>query len=562
MLKQAHKRKRNVYRDCLNSLFLATVSTLLTTTSVGAAEKIYAAFGPLDFSLSVTDLENYVKTGKVTPELKFLTKRLNPKQQEELRTALQKSYDVKALTLSRAFYAPMGENILQRIGKIIQTGTGQNGKFALRAALVQAAAEGDFTLIKVLKKFPTPGIRINTSETITAIKKIAEVFADTPTAIAEINKLSQAEIAAAPPINYKQLADIRTSGSATYASKTIYLQDTSRDRKYPVDLYLPPANNNSREPIPVVVISHGFSDSRSTFTQLAKFLASHGFAVALPEHIGSNFDQREATLAGRGRELFRLNEFIDRPLDVTFLLNYLEGLNQSEFQGRLNLQKVGIIGHSFGGYTALMLGGATVDFEQLTQDCQEEPFNISSLLQCRAREFKPSSMQRKILSQGLRDPRIQLIIALNPVSSIILGQKGLSRIQVPVVMGSAGYDPATPVVGEQIRAFTWLQTPNKYLVLADGFSHTTELTTLLNSLFYPPSASAQLADEVKIFQQNARIMMLAFLQVYIAERSQYRPYIQPSYAQFINESESPFKFSMIRSLNPEQWKKILQGVRE
>lgn len=299
----------------------------------------------------------------------------------------------------------------------------------------------------------------------------------------------------------------------------------------------------------MVVISHGFGDSPSSFTELAKFLASYGFAVALPEHIGSNFAQQEATLAGRGRELFRLNEFVDRPLDVTFLLNYLEGLNQSDFQGRLNLKKVGVIGHSFGGYTALMLGGATVDFQQLMRDCEQDSWNLSSLLQCRAEEFKPASVQRKLLSQGLRDSRIQLVITLNPVSSIVLG-KGLSRIQVPVVMGSAGYDPATPVVEEQIRAFNWLQTPNKYLVLADGFSHTTELTSLLNNLLYSPSTSARLEDDVKIFQQNARTMMLAFLQVYIAERSQYLPYIQPAYAQFI--SKSPFDFSMVRSLQPKE----------
>ena len=43
----------------------------------------------------------------------------------------------------------------------------------LRAALVQAAAENDFSLVKVLKKFPTPGIRINTSEAIDTVKKIA-----------------------------------------------------------------------------------------------------------------------------------------------------------------------------------------------------------------------------------------------------------------------------------------------------------------------------------------------------------------------------------------------------
>ncbi len=558
MLNKAIRRKQKFDRFLFNSLFIATISTLLTTIPVGAAEKIYAAFGPLDFSVSVADLENFVQTGKVTPELKLLIKRLNSKQKEELQEALQKSYDVKPVLLSQYFYSPMGKDVLRRAGKIIQTKAGQNGMLALRAALVLAAAEGDFTLIKVLKKFPTSGIRINTSETIKTLKEITDVFADTKTTIAQIDKLSKAEIAAAPSIDYNTLPDIRTLGSVQYSSQTIYLKDTTRNRKYPVDLYLPPANSNSREKIPVVVISHGFADSRSSFTELAKFLASHGFAVALPEHIGSNFAQQEATLAGRGRELFRLNEFIDRPLDVTFLLNYLEGLNQSNFQGRLNLKKVGIIGHSFGGYTALMVGGATVDFEQIIQDCKQDSLNISSLLQCRAKEFKPSSVQRKILSQGLKDPRIQLVITLNPVSSIVFGKKGLSRIQVPVVMGSAGYDPATPVVGEQIRAFNWLQTPNKYLVLVDGFSHTTELTTLLNSLFYSSSGSENLEDDVKMFQQNARTMMLAFLQVHIAERSQYLPYIQPSYAQFI--SKSPFDFSMIRSLKPEDLRS--EGVKE
>jgi predicted dienelactone hydrolase len=557
------KKNKRCY---FNSLFLAIASTLLTTIPAVAASKIYAAFGPADFSVAVSDIENFVNTGEVTPELKFLIKELSPKQREELRKALQKSYDVKPIMLSQAFYDPMGEKLLRRIGELIQTGSGQNGMMALRAALVQAAASGDFNLVKVLKKFPTPGIRINTSETIYTLKNITDVFQDTKIAIAQINKLSQQEIAAEPPIDYEKLTDIRISGSVNYTSKTVFLQDRSRNRKYPVDLYLPPVNGNSQEKIPVVVISHGFSDSRTTFTVLAKFLASHGFAVALPEHIGSNFAQREATLAGKARQMFLLNEFVDRPIDVTFLLNYLEGLNQSDFQGKLNLKQVGMIGHSFGGYTALVLGGATVDFQQLAQDCQSKGLNISLLLQCRALEFTPSSPQRKLLSQGLQDPRIQLLITLNPVSSSILGRKGLSKIQIPVVMGSGGYDPATPVAVEQVRAFTWLQTPNKYLVLADGFSHTTELTTLFNHLFYTPSVAKTLDEEVTMFQENARAIMLAFLQAYIAERtdksarSAYRPYIQASYAKFI--SKSPFSFSMVRSLTPEQWEKILKGRRE
>ncbi|MDJ0677475.1 MAG: alpha/beta hydrolase [Calothrix sp. MO_167.B42] len=560
MLKKVSRRKQKFHQFLLNSLFVATISTLATTIPANAAEKIYAAFGPLDFSVSVADLENFVQTGKVTPKLKLLIRRLNTKQKEELRTTLQQSYDVKPVLLSQYFYSPMGENVLRRAGKIIQTKSGQNGMFALRAALILAAAEGDFTLVKVLQKFPTSGIRINTPETIKIIKEVGDVFADTKNAITQINKLSQGEIAAAPTIDYNTLPDIRTLGPVKYSSQTIYLKDTSRDRKYPVVLYLPPTNSNSREKIPVVIISHGFADSPKSFAELGKFLASHGFAVALPEHIGSNFAYQEATLAGRGRELFRLNEFIDRPLDVTFLLNYLEGLNQSDFQGRLNLKKVGIIGHSFGGYTALMLGGATIDFQQLQSDCQQEYFNISSLLQCRAKEFKPASVQRKILSQGLKDDRIQLLITLNPVSSIVFGQKGLSRVQVPVIMGSGGYDPATPLVTEQIRAFNWLETPKKYLVVADGFSHSSELTTLINSLLFSSSNSQNLENQVKALQQNARAIMLAFLRVYIEERSQYVPYVQPSYPQFI--SQPPFDLSLIRSLTPEQWEKIIGGKKE
>lgn len=247
MVNQIINRKQKLHRFLFNSLFLATISTILTTIPVGAAEKIYAAFGPLDFSVAVADLENFVQTGKVTPELKLLIKRLNSKQKEELRIALQKSYDVKPLLLSQYFYTPMGENVLRRAGKLIQTEAGQNGMFALRAALVLAAVEGDFTFIKVLKKFPTSGIRINTSETIKTLKEIADVFSDTKKTIAQINKLSKAEIAAAPSIDYDTLPDIRTLGSVKYSSQTIYLKDTSRNRKYPVDLYLPPANSNSQE---------------------------------------------------------------------------------------------------------------------------------------------------------------------------------------------------------------------------------------------------------------------------------------------------------------------------
>ena len=61
------------------------------------------------------------------------------------------------------------------------------------------------------------------------------------------------------------------------------------------------------------------------------------------------------------------------------------------FQGKLNLQQVGVFGQSLGGYTALALAGAKINFQQLKKDCTPnvlgETWNMSLLLQCRALEL-------------------------------------------------------------------------------------------------------------------------------------------------------------------------------
>jgi predicted dienelactone hydrolase len=87
--------------------------------------------------------------------------------------------------------------------------------------------------------------------------------------------------------------------------------------------------------------------------------------VAVSEHPGSDAKQLQALLSGRADEVTSPREFIDRPLDVKYLLDELTRLSQSEpgFQERLNLQQVGVIGQSFGGYTVLALAGAKLNFQ-------------------------------------------------------------------------------------------------------------------------------------------------------------------------------------------------------
>jgi predicted dienelactone hydrolase len=77
---------------------------------------------------------------------------------------------------------------------------------------------------------------------------------------------------------------------------------------------------------------------------VASHLASHGFAVALPDHIGSNGDYRAALFAGLTHDYFAASDFLNRPLDVTFLLDELARTNVSQYAGKLNLEQVAIAG--------------------------------------------------------------------------------------------------------------------------------------------------------------------------------------------------------------------------
>lgn len=43
----------------------------------------------------------------------------------------------------------------------------------------------------------------------------------------------------------------------------------------------------------------------------------------------------------------------------------MERRNKTEYEQRLKLNKVGVLGHSFGGYTALAVAGATWDFDNI-----------------------------------------------------------------------------------------------------------------------------------------------------------------------------------------------------
>ncbi len=407
------------------SLTLLLAWPTLLALPIQAAERIYFSFGLLERSISVASLEAYAETGQVGSDLARFLNFLTPEQQVELRTALTVSHQLSPVAVSQSFYEPMGEQVLGYIGNLIQTGKRQNGLFALRSALILAAGQpGGFTLLDVLHQFPTRGIRFDLKVALEALRQGERFFNQTNAVIDGIEQLAQ-QSQPSTPLDISDLPDLRQPGTVAFSKQSFTLTDASRNHSFPVDLYLPQFSSPqfSSERVPVVVLSHGLGSSRADFADVAEHFASYGFAVAMPQHVNSDFELQQAVLAGRASELFRVSEFVDRPKDVSFLLDALEQRNQTEWQNRLDLQQVAAIGHSFGGYTALALGGATVDFDNLRQNCSRSTFtasfNPSLLLQCRALEANPAD--REQLAAGLGDPRVKLVKRSKTLSRISCG---------------------------------------------------------------------------------------------------------------------------------------------
>ena len=552
---------KHFLKRALFPLMLGAIAPLLITPPTQAAERLFFFFGPLQLSVYMDSLEQFAEAGTIESDLALYLNRVDEDTREEFRKALLQPVEINALQLSRVLNTPIGEMVLEQLGNVVTLPSGGNGQYALRAAITQAAFDEEgLTVLNLLQSFPTD-IRINPNWIFSIAKSLDRVVDDTDTMIQQVEQLSLDAIEPHNQVNFDQQPDIRQRGPFSVLQQTWMLTDPNREfpagsgrnRQFRVLIYQPDGQPTEwREgKTPVVVMSHGLASNPDDRGKLAAHLASYGFVVALPQHPGSDTQHVTDLLAGLTREVFSVHEFIDRPLDISYVIDELAHRNRLEFSDRLDLENVGLLGHSFGGYTVLALAGATIDPAHLRADCQRQGYlNISLLLQCRALVL-PS------IPKTFRDDRVTAVVAVNPVNNSIFGPNGLGKIDIPVALVAGSLDPAAPAIFEQLLSFPWITASDKYLMLSEGQAHVdfsqldAGISQTLNSL------SDLTLPSPDLLHGYGNALSLAFFEIFVADQTDYEMYLDPAYTQYI--SQDPFGIHLLKA---EQEAALIQSLED
>jgi predicted dienelactone hydrolase len=146
----------------------------------------------------------------------------------------------------------------------------------------------------------------------------------------------------------------------THVDLTVH--DATRNRDIPIRVYLPA--NTTQEP--VVLYSHGLGGSRRGSAYLGEHWAARGYMAVFLQHPGSDDSVWQDVPTQQRMQAMKQaasgKNFLLRVKDVSAVLDQLAIWNTSKaspLAGRLNLNEVGMSGHSFGAVTTEAVSGET-----------------------------------------------------------------------------------------------------------------------------------------------------------------------------------------------------------
>ncbi|WP_179228421.1 alpha/beta hydrolase [Leptolyngbya ohadii] len=518
------------------------------TAPAMAANQLAIRVGPFQQSIQISDLEYFAQTGHVPTDLRLYAPLLTDQVRYALRSRLHLDPNVGDKLVEDLLHSSSGERFLNTLQVAIPSASPAQ----LRATLMQAARRPDgMSLLGLLRSFPEDTVTLDAASAVALASQVNLPYWQSQT----LSSVLERELTVdSPPLRSR--IDPSEMGQQWVWKQSLTLRDYQRDRSIPIDLYW-----SRRTQGPLVVLSHGFGADRRFLSYMAYHLASNGISVVAIEHPGSNvawLTSNSLDKAGVNAmsTILPASEFVDRPKDVSFVLDRLQQMNRfsSRLRGKLNTEQVTIMGHSLGGYTALALAGAQPNLKHLRQFCNDPTpiaFSPADLLQCNAADL-PETVDK------LRDSRIAQVVLLNPVIGRLFDQKSLEQVDVPTLMLASTDDAITPAVSQQFLPFTELKTSQKYLLTAIGATHLSvgDPANLNHSLTQSIFVRERPDEETKALRELLQGVSLAFIKQLTPEADRYKPFLSPAYAQSFSTQNIQLRLNADLPPNFTNWLKV------
>jgi predicted dienelactone hydrolase len=202
-------------------------------------------------------------------------------------------------------------------------------------------------------------------------------------------------------------------------------------------------------PFGLVVISHGAAGLWSNHRDLAMTLAAHGYVAAAPTHPH-----------GQGDDVSGPDVWVGRPKQISRVIDAV--LDDAALGPRLQRERIGAVGHSNGGYTALAVAGAPPTPRAIVEHCRQHPDDarFCSLGSAATRQATASAGP----VHDVHDRRVRAIVLMAP-NVAPFTDDALAKVAVPVRVYGAEHDDVTLVKYHSERLAKGRPPGTEYLVV-------------------------------------------------------------------------------------------------
>jgi predicted dienelactone hydrolase len=181
----------------------------------------------------------------------------------------------------------------------------------------------------------------------------------------------------------------------------------------------------------LIVMSHGTGGSAVSSYDTAMALAEAGFVVAAVQHGGDNYLDHSVAFTARN--------FINRPQQISRVIDTM--LNTWPQHDAIEPTRIGLLGHSAGGATGLLIGGGVGDWQRVTAFCTLHPGDWGC---SRARAAGVTAATDSAPRIAGWDPRVRALVLAAPAIAVMFEPRGLSAVTIPVQLWIAERDTVVP----------------------------------------------------------------------------------------------------------------------